>query len=44
MAGKDKSYVELLKPRSLHKGMKLWGCVSEIARDTLIVSVPHGLR
>lgn len=43
-SAKEQRFVELLKPKALHRGTKLWGCVSVISRDGIVVSVPHGLR
>jgi hypothetical protein len=32
------------EPQNLAVGMKLWGCVLEVAPAGLTVSLPHGLR
>uniref|UniRef100_A0A383V4G5 S1 motif domain-containing protein n=1 Tax=Tetradesmus obliquus TaxID=3088 RepID=A0A383V4G5_TETOB len=37
-------HVEQLKYKNLAAGMKLWGCVLEVAPEGLTVSLPHGLR
>jgi hypothetical protein len=39
-----KPYHQTAQPQNLAVGMKLWGCVLEVAPEGLTVSLPHGLR
>lgn len=43
-AQQGRKYVELLKHKMIHVGMRLWGAVAEISAHSMVIALPHGLR